>query len=114
MRETGIFLDELADFVAVAHRHEDVGKDQIGVRVGQAAHCGLAVANSDDFHAAFLKREHDHFLDISVVVRNQNSGHFNPPGGKPPHEARLALNIPIAAPRSRGVNKVEVQECLSC
>jgi hypothetical protein len=61
-----------------------------------------------------LKREHDHFLDIGVVVRNQNSGHCNPPGGKPPYETRLALNIAIAAPQSKGVNKVEVQECLSC
>jgi hypothetical protein len=53
-------------------------------------------------------------LDIGVIVRNQNSGHWNPPGGMPPYETRLALNIAIAAPRSKGVNKVEVQECLSC
>ena len=78
-----ILLDEFANFVAIAHRHKDVSQNEIGVRIRKAPHRGFAIANSDDFHAAFLERQHDHLLDIGIIVRNQNSGHCLPLAARP-------------------------------
>ena len=37
VRKARIFLDELADFVAVSNRHEDIRQDQVGIRIGDAS-----------------------------------------------------------------------------
>ena len=75
MRETGVFLNEFTDFIAVAHRHEHVRQHQIRVSVRNAPDRGFAVADRYNLDSALLKCEHHHFLNVCVVVRNQNPGH---------------------------------------
>ena len=68
MGEAGVFFHEFANFISIADRHENVGQDEIGIGIGNAAHGSFAVANGNDVDAAFFKRQRDHFLDVGVVV----------------------------------------------
>ncbi len=72
-----------------------------GFSVGQAAYSGFAVADRDDFDAALLEREHDHFLDVGVVVGHQNSGHCFPLAARPGGDTPTLRIQHIAAPRTR-------------
>ena len=77
MSEAAIFLDEFADFITVAHGHEDISENQIGVRIRHAAHRCFAIADGNYIDTTLFKRQHDHLLDVGIVVRDQNSGHLN-------------------------------------
>jgi hypothetical protein len=98
MRVSRIFLDELADFVAIAHGHKHIREHKIGVYVGKAPDGGFAVAHSHYINSALFQRQHDHFLDIGIVVCNQNSGHCLPleasPDGDTPTPFILYCSIP--------------------
>ena len=45
VRKSRIALHILADLIAAAHGHENVGQDQIGGEIREFANCGFAVAD---------------------------------------------------------------------
>ena len=45
MRKTRILLYEFADFISIAHRHEHVSQNQIGVSIRYATNGRLAIAD---------------------------------------------------------------------
>ena len=73
-----------------------VGKNQVGIGVWNPANGGLAVTHGNDFNAAFLEREGDHFLDVCVVVCDQNPGHCIPLAAHP-NATRLPLHTPYCS-----------------
>src|SRR5580704_11719176 len=75
MGKVWVLLDVLANFVAIAYRHEHVGKHQVRLHVRQFPHCGFAIAHSDHVNSLVLQGQSHHLLDIAVVVRNQDLGH---------------------------------------
>lgn len=68
MGEALVFLDELANLVAVANRHENIGKHEVGRKVRNASNGGFAVADGHDIDAALFESQRDHFLNIGIIV----------------------------------------------
>src|SRR5580692_1711759 len=71
-----VFFNPFAQFVAITNRHEDVGQDEIGIQIGNPPNSSLAVAHGSHFDSAALKRQRNHLLNVCVIVRNENSWHF--------------------------------------
>ena len=101
MGESRVLLYEFANFVTVAHRHENIRQYQVGIRVRKAADGGLAVANRNDLDPALFKRQHDHLLDVGVVVGDHNSGHWNPLAARPQSDTPTAFTTTIASTPGR-------------
>ena len=70
VREALVGLHVLANFVAIAHRHEDVRQNQVGAHFGELAHRRLAVAHRDNGDAHIFQGQRHHLLDVAVVVRH--------------------------------------------
>ena len=75
MRQGRIIFHELADFIAVANRHENVSQNQIRLQIGNFANGGFAIAHGNDFNTLIFQGENYHLLNVAVVVRNQDLGH---------------------------------------
>src|SRR5205085_9335152 len=80
MRQRGIHLHKLANFVAVSYRHEHIGEHQVRTHVRELSHGRFAIPNGDNVDALILQSQTDHLLDVAVVVRDQNLRHYTPSG----------------------------------
>src|SRR5215469_15819794 len=75
MRKGRVLFYVIADLIAVTDGHKHIRQNQVRAHIRNFAHCGFAVADSYDVNALILQGESDHFLDVAVVVRNQDLGH---------------------------------------
>ena len=80
-------------FVAVAHRHENIGKDQVRIQIGQAADGGFAIAYGSDFHAALVESKRNHPLNVGIVVGDKNSWHLGPWAAQPVHTRAYSRSL---------------------
>ena len=84
MRESRVALHILANFVAISHRHEHVGQNQIRFDVGNFANGGFAIAHRNDVNTLIFQGKPDHLLNVAVVVRDKNLRHRRSSGNLDP------------------------------
>src|SRR5262249_51881501 len=70
-----VLLYVVADFIAVADRHENVRQDQVGPHIGNLAYRSFAISDGYNVNALILQGQAHHLLDVAVVIRNQDLGH---------------------------------------
>ncbi len=81
MRQGGIHLYVLANFISVPNRHEYIGEHQVRAQIGNS--------NRNDVDALILQSQPNHLLDVAVVVRNQNLRHRTSSGDTLPVRAAI-------------------------
>jgi hypothetical protein len=62
-------FQEFTNFVAVAHRHKNIGENQIRNNLRGFADASFTVPNGDNVYALAFEGERHHLLNIAVVVR---------------------------------------------
>ena len=90
--EQRVVLHELTNFIAIPYRHEHIGQNQVRLHIRQPAHRHFTIPDGDNFHSMFRQRQRHHFLDIAVVVGDQNFRHEESPQLAP---GRTTLPIAI-------------------
>jgi hypothetical protein len=90
--EAGILLDEFADLVAIAHGHENISQDNVGVNFAKLSHGGFTITDCDDADALVFQGQRYHLLDVTVVVRNEDCGHVTLRVNAQRHNSWLSCN----------------------
>ncbi len=76
--------DALRRGIPIELGHGDVHQDQLGLAGARQLNAGLAIGCHQDLEPLLLEGEHEHALDIQIVVDDQDLGgsHQEPAGEK--------------------------------
>ena len=94
MCQSGVLLDDFADFVAALARHDDVGENHIGDDFTRLSHGVIAVVRRDDLDVLVRERKSDKFLNDDRIVGQEKFLGHGPPV-RTPNKVQPLMSVPL-------------------